>query len=75
MCISLRPTYFVKRGAEVINTGESLKIPVGESVLGRVMNIFGDPIDGKDAIDKTLEKTPGNKPEVKTENTRAPRMD
>lgn len=57
LCISLRPTYFVKRGAEVVNTGDSLKIPVGPSVLGRVMNVFGDPIDGKDAIDSSLERS------------------
>jgi len=57
LCISLRPTHTIRRGTEVVNTGEALKIPVGQGVLGRVMNVFGDPIDGGDAVNKEVESS------------------
>ena len=33
------------RGQEVISTGQTLMMPVGEGTLGRVMNLLGEPID------------------------------
>ncbi|MDJ0704982.1 MAG: F0F1 ATP synthase subunit beta [Leptolyngbyaceae cyanobacterium MO_188.B28] len=44
--IALSPTQGLARGARVMNTGRPLRVPVGEQVLGRVFNVFGDPIDG-----------------------------
>lgn len=35
------------RGMQVSSTGSSLKVPVGETVLGRCLNLFGHPLDGK----------------------------
>ena len=35
----------------VINTGETLKVPVGEELLGRVVDSIGKPIDGKGEMD------------------------
>ncbi len=49
-CIGLSDVKSVKRGETVINTHEALKIPVGPGILGRVMNVFGDPKDGMGAI-------------------------
>lgn len=40
-CISLTSTKKIHRGAVVINTGEPLKVPVGNSLLGRVIDLFG----------------------------------
>ncbi|MBM3863934.1 MAG: F0F1 ATP synthase subunit alpha, partial [Verrucomicrobia bacterium] len=40
----------VKEGSQCRTTGKLLSIPVGESVLGRVVNALGQPIDGKGAI-------------------------
>ena len=34
-------------GSEVVRTGEPFKIPVGESLLGRVIDAMGKPLDGK----------------------------
>ena len=34
-------------GAPVYKTGGSIKAPVGDNVLGRMLNVFGEPIDGK----------------------------
>ncbi|MGH8558436.1 MAG: F0F1 ATP synthase subunit beta [Methylococcales bacterium] len=38
------------RGLEVENTGEPIKVPVGQRTLGRIMNVLGDPIDEKGPI-------------------------
>jgi F-type H+-transporting ATPase subunit alpha len=40
----------VKEGAECRTTGKLLSVPVGEAVLGRVVNALGAPIDGKGDI-------------------------
>jgi F-type H+-transporting ATPase subunit beta len=47
--IALTPTTGLARGSVVINTGEPLKVPVGQKMLGRMFNVFGQPIDGKKA--------------------------
>ncbi len=44
-CLCLTVTSSLYRGAIVQNTKQMLTIPVGEEVLGRVMNIFGEPLD------------------------------
>lgn len=49
-CILLSPPKGVYRGAEVVNTNQPIHIPVGDAVLGRVMNIFGTPQDGRGEI-------------------------
>ncbi len=41
----------IKEGSSVKRLGKLMKVPVGEAVLGRVVNVLGDPIDGKGAID------------------------
>ena len=35
----------LRRGEEVSNTGEGIKVPVGVATLGRIMNVLGEPID------------------------------
>lgn len=49
-CVAMGPTPGLKRGMPVINTGAPIKVPVGEQVLGRVLNVLGEPIDGKGLI-------------------------
>jgi len=41
----------LKEGDEVKTTGRILEVPVGEGLLGRVVNALGEPIDGKGAVD------------------------
>jgi F-type H+-transporting ATPase subunit beta len=45
--ISLGSTDGLKRGAKVIDTGSAIIVPIGESTLGRMFNVVGQPIDGK----------------------------
>ena len=41
----------IRAGSTVKRTGRVLSVPVGEALLGRVVNALGEPIDGKGAID------------------------
>jgi F-type H+/Na+-transporting ATPase subunit beta len=43
--IALQPTDGVQRGQTVNNTGDSIKVPVGNGVLGHVYNVLGEPLD------------------------------
>lgn len=51
----------VKEGDEVRLTSEVAKVPVGEELLGRVVNALGDPLDGKGEI-KTKKRRPIENP-------------
>ena len=43
--ISMGSSDGLQRGLEVTNTGEPIKVPVGEPTLGRIMNVLGEPVD------------------------------
>ena len=43
----------VREGSVVYRTGEALSVPVGEALLGRVVNALGAPIDGKGPVETT----------------------
>lgn len=49
-CISMHPTDGLKRGMEAIDTGSPITVPVGEEVLGRMVNVLGNPIDNQPPI-------------------------
>lgn len=48
-CIAMDSTDGVARGDEITDTGAAISVPVGEAVLGRMFDVTGKPIDGKDA--------------------------
>ncbi len=54
--IALTSTQGVSRGDEVIDSGNPLNVPVGEELLGRMFNIFGDTIDGGEKIGFTKKR-------------------
>ena len=49
--ISLEATDGLARGMEVIGTLSPIKVPVGKKVLGRMLNVLGKPMDGKEEVD------------------------
>ena len=56
-CIAMSSTDGLQRGVEAIDTGAPISVPVGESCLGRVFNLLGDPIDNGPAPE-TQERWP-----------------
>jgi F-type H+-transporting ATPase subunit beta len=46
LCFSLAEPDKLFRGAKVKRTGKNLEVPVGKELLGRVIDIFGNPRDG-----------------------------
>ena len=55
-CIALGATDGLKRGMDAKDTGAAISVPVGKETLGRMFNVLGEPIDGKDALkgDETM---------------------
>lgn len=51
--VVLGPTDHLSEGQEVKCTGKILEVPVGEQLLGRVVDALGNPIDGKGSIQAT----------------------
>ena len=52
--IAMGPTDGLRRGAEVINTGAPILVPVGPETLGRMLNVLGEPIDGLPPLKGTI---------------------
>ena len=48
-CIAMASTDGMVRGAQAVDTGASIQVPVGECPLGRIFNLLGQPIDNKPA--------------------------
>lgn len=65
VCVNLADASRISRHAEVYPTNEGMTVPVGDEVLGRVINIFGQPQDDKGEL-KTAgqKKIYGKRPEV-----------
>lgn len=57
-CISMKDTAGLAREAEVKDTGSPISVPVGGSVLGRMFNVIGEPIDGLEDIPKNAPRLP-----------------
>jgi len=49
-CILLGAESGIREGSDVVRTGHLLRVPVGEALMGRIVNGLGQPIDGKGPI-------------------------
>src|SRR5258706_2171664 len=49
-CVAMASTDGLVRGMPAVDTGAPIQVPVGKECLGRVLNLLGEPIDGKGAI-------------------------
>ncbi len=56
-CLSLSPTDGLARGAEAVDTGSALKVPVGKATLGRLFDVMGTPLDNLGVV-KTKDNWP-----------------
>ncbi|HIK30467.1 MAG TPA: F0F1 ATP synthase subunit beta [Oscillatoriales cyanobacterium M59_W2019_021] len=48
--IALTPTQGLARGSPVSDTGHPIQVPVGDRLLGRMLNVFGETVDGKEPL-------------------------
>ncbi|HYS81722.1 MAG TPA: F0F1 ATP synthase subunit beta [Anaeromyxobacteraceae bacterium] len=60
-CIAMDSTEGLVRGMAAKNTGSPITIPVGASVLGRILNVVGDPVDERGPVNAT-KRNPIHKP-------------
>ncbi|MBO4294624.1 MAG: F0F1 ATP synthase subunit beta [Alphaproteobacteria bacterium] len=52
--IAMDSTDGLSRGIEVTNTGSPIKVPVGPELLGRIINVIGEPVDGRGNINAKI---------------------
>jgi F-type H+-transporting ATPase subunit beta len=50
-CVSMQATDGVVRGMPAVDLGEPISVPVGRKTLGRVLNVLGEPVDGKGPVE------------------------
>lgn len=60
--LSMGPTDGLFLDQEVINTEAPISVPVGEATLGRIMNVTGEPLDGRGPIQSNVELPIHRKP-------------
>ncbi|MDP1850718.1 MAG: F0F1 ATP synthase subunit beta [Solirubrobacteraceae bacterium] len=66
-CVAMDSTDGLSRGQEVTDTGGPITVPVGKGVLGRIMNVLGEPIDEVGEVDYE-ERWPIHRPAPNVEN-------
>ena len=49
-CIAMDATDGLVRGQDVINTHHPIEVPVGPELLGRIVNVIGEPVDGRGEV-------------------------
>src|ERR1700736_6204968 len=54
--VAMDTTDGLARGAEVIDTGGPITVPVGEVTLGRIFNLLGEPIDHGEELPKDVQR-------------------
>ena len=69
-CIAMGSTDGLVRGMEAVDTGASIKVPVGKETLGRIFNLLGDAVDAKPQPE-TEEKWEIHRPAPKFEEQEA----
>ncbi len=70
--VAMTSTEGLKRGGKAFDTGAPIKVPVGNSTLGRIFNVTGDPVDNKGVVE-CKERLPIHRPAptLLEQNTRA----
>jgi F-type H+/Na+-transporting ATPase subunit beta len=54
--VAMDTTDGLSRGADVVDTGGPIAVPVGNATLGRIWNVIGDPVDNKEAAAADVER-------------------
>jgi F-type H+-transporting ATPase subunit beta len=67
--VALGSTYGLSRGMTVENTEKPVAVPIGEPLLGRMINVTGEPIDGKGEIKSKLKTSIHKNPPLLTDQS------
>ena len=62
--IALTPTTGLARGLAVQSPGETLTAPVSETLLGRMLDVFGQTIDGQGGLDDAIQRRSVHRPSI-----------
>ena len=73
--VAMDATDGLARGAEVVDTGAPITVPVGPATLGRIFNVMGQPIDHLEAGLDEAERWPIHRPAPAFESARPDRRD
>jgi len=60
-CLAMMSTDGLRRGAQVVDTGHSIAVPVGPGTLGRLFNLLGEPLDQLGEV-KATDRWPIHRP-------------
>ncbi len=63
--VAMKATDGMQRGMEAVDLGQPISVPVGPEVLGRVLNVLGEPVDFPDRPVQTKERWPIHRPAPK----------
>ena len=55
-CVAMDTTDGLVRGEEAVDTGSGITVPVGQEMLGRIINVVGDPIDERGEVNAKLRR-------------------
>ncbi|GAB4329799.1 MAG: F0F1 ATP synthase subunit beta [Calditrichia bacterium] len=69
-CVAMDSTDGLTRGTEAVDTGQPISVPVGPEVLGRLLNVVGEPIDEAGPV-PTEKRLPIHRPAPDYENLSA----
>ncbi|MBM3286677.1 MAG: F0F1 ATP synthase subunit beta [Candidatus Eisenbacteria bacterium] len=72
-CVAMGSTDGLVRGMKALDLGEPISVPVGEQVLGRVINLLGDPIDERGPLPEPKKRLPIHRhaPSLTEQSTKA----
>jgi len=69
-CIAMDSSEGLVRGSKVTDTGDTIRVPVGDGTLGRIMNVVGEPVDEQGPIkSKETRSIHGDAPEFSEQST------
>ena len=69
--VAMDTTDGLVRGAEVVDTGEPITVPVGPETLGRILNVVGEPVDERGPVNSTAaRRSTGRRPNSSTSRPR-----
>src|SRR6478609_39619 len=60
--VAMDSTDGIPRGIDIVDTGAPITVPVGEATLGRLFNVLGEPIDGREEKVDAKERWPIHRP-------------